>query len=84
MRLVFLDTGTLGMVANPRGTAQAVECQRRAANLLTPGVRVFVPEIYDCVWCTQTAGRYHREVCDQRFRTGSRGNAHANPRLDAR
>jgi hypothetical protein len=28
MRLVFLDTGTLGMVANPRGTPRAVQCQR--------------------------------------------------------
>jgi predicted nucleic acid-binding protein len=47
MRLVFLDTGTLGMVANPRGTPWAVQCQQWARNLLAAGVRVFVPEICD-------------------------------------
>ena len=47
MRLVFLDTGTLGMVANPRGTSRAFQCQRWARNLLAAGVRVFVPEICD-------------------------------------
>ena len=45
MRLVFLDTGTLGMVANPRATPRAVQCQRWTRNLLAAGVRVFVPEI---------------------------------------
>jgi hypothetical protein len=45
MRLVFLDTGTLGMIANPRGTSRAVQCQRWTRNLLAAGVRVFVPEI---------------------------------------
>jgi predicted nucleic acid-binding protein len=47
MRLVFLDTGTLGMVANPRGTPRAVRCQRWARRLLAAGVRIFVPEICD-------------------------------------
>ncbi|MGP0063803.1 MAG: hypothetical protein ACLQGP_09420, partial [Isosphaeraceae bacterium] len=47
MRLVFLDTGTLGMVANPRGTPRAVQCQQWARDLLAAGVRVFVPEICD-------------------------------------
>ena len=47
MRLVFLDIGTLGMLANPRGTSRAVRCQQWARNLLTAGVRVFVPEICD-------------------------------------
>ena len=47
MRLVFLDTGTLGMLANPRGTPRAVRCQQWARNLLAAGVRVFVPEICD-------------------------------------
>jgi len=45
MRLVFLDTGTLGMVANPRGTPRAVQCQQWARGSLAAGVRVFVPEI---------------------------------------
>ncbi len=47
MRLVFLDTGTLGMVANPRGTLRAVQCQQWTRSLLAAGVRVFVPEICD-------------------------------------
>ena len=47
MRLVFLDTGTLGKVANPRGTPRAVHCQRWARDLLAAGVRVFIPEICD-------------------------------------
>jgi hypothetical protein len=47
MRLVFLDTGTLGMVANPRGTPRAVQCQQWARDLLAAGVRVFIPEICD-------------------------------------
>ncbi len=47
MRLVFLDTGTLGMVANPRGTPRAVQCQQWTRNLLAAGVRVFIPEICD-------------------------------------
>ncbi|HEX2690565.1 MAG TPA: hypothetical protein VHN14_28310, partial [Kofleriaceae bacterium] len=47
MRLVFLDTGTLGMVANPRGTPRAIRCQQWARDLLAAGVRVFTPEIFD-------------------------------------
>jgi hypothetical protein len=47
MRLVFVDTGTLGMVANPRGTPRAVQCQQWARNLLAAGVRVFIPETCD-------------------------------------
>jgi hypothetical protein len=47
MRLIFLDTGTLRMLANPRGTSRAVRCQQWARNFLTAGVRVFVPEICD-------------------------------------
>jgi hypothetical protein len=47
MRLVFLDTGTLGMVANPRGSRRAIQCRQWARNLLAAGVRVFVPEICD-------------------------------------
>ena len=47
MRLIFLDTGTLGMVANPCGTLRAVQCQQWARDLLAAGVRVFDPEICD-------------------------------------
>jgi hypothetical protein len=47
MRLVFLDTGALGMVANPRGTPRAIPCPQWARDLLAAGVRVFIPEIGD-------------------------------------
>jgi hypothetical protein len=47
MRLVFLDSGTLGMVANPRGKARNVQCRQWSRILLGSGVRVFVPEICD-------------------------------------
>ncbi len=49
MRLVFVETGTLRLVANPRGTPRAVQCQQWARNLLAAGVRVFIPEICDYV-----------------------------------
>jgi hypothetical protein len=32
MRLILLDTGTLGMLANPRGSSRAVRCQQWARN----------------------------------------------------
>ncbi len=47
MRLVFLDTGPLGMISNPKGRPRAVQCQQWARGLLAAGVRVFVPEIAD-------------------------------------
>jgi len=47
MRLIFLDSGPLGMVANPGTRPKAVRCQRWARDLLGAGVRVFVPEICD-------------------------------------
>jgi predicted nucleic acid-binding protein len=47
MRLVFLDTGTLGLLAQQRGKPRADECRRWVAGLLAAGVRVFVPEIAD-------------------------------------
>jgi hypothetical protein len=47
MRLVFLDTGTLGMLANPRGNTRAVQCHQWSRGLLGAGVRVFIPEICD-------------------------------------
>jgi predicted nucleic acid-binding protein len=47
MRLVFLDTGTLGLLAKPRGKPQTDQCRQWVADLLSAGVRVFVPEIAD-------------------------------------
>jgi len=45
--LVFLDTGPLGMVTNPRATPQTERCTLWLEGLLTRGVRVFIPEIAD-------------------------------------
>lgn len=45
--LVFLDTGPLGMVTNPRATEQTERCSRWLEGLLAHGVRVLVPEIAD-------------------------------------
>ena len=45
--LVCLDTGPLGMVTNPRATAQTDRCTRWLEGLLTRGVRVLIPEIAD-------------------------------------
>lgn len=47
MRLVYLDSGPLGMVSNPRGKPDALRCHEWARSLLAAGVRVFVPEIAD-------------------------------------
>jgi predicted nucleic acid-binding protein len=47
MRLVFLDSKPLGMLANPGRNPDAGRCQRWARDLLAAGVRVFVPEICD-------------------------------------
>jgi len=45
--LVFLDTGPLGMVTNPRAAEQTERCSRWLEGLLARGVRVLVPEITD-------------------------------------
>jgi predicted nucleic acid-binding protein len=47
MRLVFLDTGVLGMVSNPRGKPRNAQCREWARGLLAAGVRLFVPEVCD-------------------------------------
>jgi predicted nucleic acid-binding protein len=47
MRLVFLDTGVLGMLCSPRGTLRAVMCLDWSRALLGAGVRLFIPEICD-------------------------------------
>jgi hypothetical protein len=47
MRLIFLDSGTLGMVSHPRRRPRNVQCQKWAQDLVAAGVRVFVPEIAD-------------------------------------
>jgi len=47
MRLVFLDTGPLGVLTNPKGTPEALACQQWVRNLLAAKVRVVVPAIAD-------------------------------------
>ena len=47
MRLVVLDAGPLGLVANPKGRPRAVQCRQWARDLLAAGVRVVVSEIAD-------------------------------------
>lgn len=47
MRMIFLDSGPLGLLSNPRGKHRAEQCQRWAKGLFAAGVRIFVPEIAD-------------------------------------
>ena len=47
MRLVFLDSKPLGMVASPGRNPAARRCAQWARSLLGAGVHVFVPEIRD-------------------------------------
>ena len=47
MRLVFLDTGTLGILTNPKGTPISLSCQQWVRGLLAARVRVIVPGIAD-------------------------------------
>jgi hypothetical protein len=47
MRLVFLDSGPLGLLTNPRGKPKSDRCRQWAKDLVAGGVRVFVPEIAD-------------------------------------
>lgn len=48
MRLVFLDSGPLGLLANARGKPRPDQCRQWVKDLSAAGVRVFVPEIADC------------------------------------
>lgn len=45
--IVLLDAGPLGLVTNPRATAESQQCKQWLATLLTHGVRVLVPELAD-------------------------------------
>jgi len=47
MRLVFLDTGPLGVLTNPKGTPEALTCQQWVRDLLAAKVWVVVQEIAD-------------------------------------
>ena len=47
MRLVFLDTGPLGLISHPRSRPRNDQCRQWVNDLAAAGVRVFVPEIAD-------------------------------------
>jgi hypothetical protein len=47
MRLVFLDSGPLGLLTNPRGKSKPDQCRHWVKDRAAAGVRVFVPEIAD-------------------------------------
>lgn len=47
MRLIFLDSGPLGLLTSPLGRPRADACRQWARDPLAVGVRVFVPEITD-------------------------------------
>jgi predicted nucleic acid-binding protein len=45
--LIFLDTGPLGMISNPRGKPRSLLCRQWAKDMVAAGAWVFVPEIAD-------------------------------------
>jgi predicted nucleic acid-binding protein len=47
MRLVFLDTGPLGLLTNARGKPRPDRCRQWVKAVSAAGVRVFMPEIAD-------------------------------------
>jgi len=47
MRLIFLDSGILGMVSNPQANKFNLDCQLWLDNLLVNEVMVLLPEIAD-------------------------------------
>ena len=47
MRLVILDTGTLGLLTHPRAKGAALACRQWSQALLTAGIRVIVPGVAD-------------------------------------
>jgi predicted nucleic acid-binding protein len=47
LRAIVLDTGPLGLLANPKASADGLACRQWARNHLAAGVEVFLPEITD-------------------------------------
>jgi len=47
LRAVLLDTGPLGLAANPKASAEGDACNRWIEDVLVRGAEVFVPEITD-------------------------------------
>jgi predicted nucleic acid-binding protein len=46
-RVVFLDAGPIGLVTNPKLSAESTLCTRWLQTLITSNIRVIIPEIAD-------------------------------------
>jgi predicted nucleic acid-binding protein len=46
-RVVFLDAGLIGLVTNPKLSAESTLCTRWLQTLITSNIRVIIPEIAD-------------------------------------
>ena len=46
-KVVLLDSGPLGMVSNPMGSAETIECHRWLERIVSQGFPVLVPDIAD-------------------------------------
>jgi len=46
-RVIILDTGPLGLITNPRLSAQSAACAQWLQTQITVGIRVIIPEIAD-------------------------------------
>lgn len=46
-RVIILDAGPLGLVTNPRLSAESVACAQWLQTHITAGIRVIIPEIAD-------------------------------------
>lgn len=47
MNTVLLDSGPLGLVTNPTGSSQALQCKQWLQLLIANGRRILIPEIVD-------------------------------------
>lgn len=47
LRAIVLDTGPLGLLANPKASADGLACRQWARDHIAAGVEVFLPEIAD-------------------------------------
>ena len=78
MRLVFLDSGPVGLLTNPRGRPKSDRCRQWVKDLATAGARIFVPEIADYEVRRNT--HPYSGVC--RYPAPRPGQGHARLRTD--
>jgi hypothetical protein len=52
-RVIILDTGPLGLVTNPKLSAESIACAQWLQTHLTVGNRVIIPEIADYEVCRE-------------------------------